>query len=99
MQEQSIFIEALEKEDGSERAAFLDQACADDAPLRERIERLLHQHQRAEGFMESPPAALAARAGDHVKAVFEANELAQGKDVNAAVLTTWPAFVHSPRRQ
>ena len=41
MQEQSIFIEALEREDPAERAAFLDQACAGDAALRERIERLL----------------------------------------------------------
>src|SRR5262245_8770710 len=64
MQEQSIFIEALEREDGYARAAFLEQACAGDAPLRERIERLLHQHQRAEGFMESPAAGLAATA-DH----------------------------------
>jgi serine/threonine protein kinase/tetratricopeptide (TPR) repeat protein len=56
MQEQSIFIEALEREDGSARAGFLDQACAGDASLRERIERLLHQHKRAEGFLESYPA-------------------------------------------
>ncbi len=34
MQEQTIFIEALDKEDPAERAAFLDRACASDPVLR-----------------------------------------------------------------
>ena len=41
MQEQSIFIEAVEKHDPAERAAFLDLACAGDRALRQRIEKLL----------------------------------------------------------
>ena len=41
MNEQSIFIEALDREDPAARRAFLDQACADDMALRQRIERLL----------------------------------------------------------
>src|SRR5262249_33851773 len=41
MSERAIFIEALEKDDPAKRAAFLDQACAGDRPLRQRIERLL----------------------------------------------------------
>ena len=54
MQEQSIFIEALEKEDAVERAAFLDRVCACDPILRQRIEKLLKQDQEAGGFMETP---------------------------------------------
>jgi serine/threonine protein kinase len=53
-QEEAIFIEALEKEGFAERAAFLDQACAGDAVLRRRIERLLQRHEQADPFLESP---------------------------------------------
>jgi hypothetical protein len=48
MQEQSIFIEALDKEDAAERAAFLERVCAGDPALRARIERLLQRHIRVE---------------------------------------------------
>jgi serine/threonine protein kinase/Tfp pilus assembly protein PilF len=58
MQEQSIFIEALEKEGPVERAAFLDKVCAGDPGLRQRIERLLQQHQQADSFLDAPPAGL-----------------------------------------
>ncbi|HVC92560.1 MAG TPA: serine/threonine-protein kinase, partial [Pirellulales bacterium] len=60
VQEQSLFIEALEKEDPTQRAAFLDQVCAGDPALRQRIERLLERHQQADSFLESPAAAPAA---------------------------------------
>ncbi|MCI0642313.1 MAG: protein kinase [Gemmataceae bacterium] len=54
MQEQSIFIEALEKADPAERAAFLDQACAGDPVLRQRLDRLLARHQHGGSFLDSP---------------------------------------------
>ena len=60
MQEQTIFIEALEKEDPAERAAFLDRACAGDAALRQRLERLLQRHQQADSFLEAPSAGVVA---------------------------------------
>ena len=60
MSERSIFIAALEKDDAAERAAYLDQACAGDAPLRERIERLLKAHEPADSFLERGPAVLDA---------------------------------------
>ena len=60
MQEQSIFIEALEKEQPAERAAFLERVCAADPVLRQRIERLLEQHGQAGSFLESPPPHLVA---------------------------------------
>ena len=63
MNEQSLFIAALEKHDPAERAAFLDQMCAGDPALRQRLERLLqHHHQQAESFLQSPTGAWAAVA-------------------------------------
>jgi serine/threonine protein kinase len=59
MQEQSIFVEALDKEEPAEQAAFLNRVCASDPALRQRIERLLQRHQQADSFLESPAAALA----------------------------------------
>src|SRR5579871_3233477 len=59
MQEESIFIEALEKDDPAERAAFLERVCAGDAAVRRRIERLLARHQQADSFLDSPAAAAA----------------------------------------
>jgi serine/threonine protein kinase/Flp pilus assembly protein TadD len=57
MQEQSLFIEALERVDRAERDAFLDRACAGDPALRQRIERLLQRHEQVDNFLESPAAA------------------------------------------
>ena len=48
----TIFAEALERTDPSERAAYLDAACADDAALRRRIEALLAAHDGAGRFLE-----------------------------------------------
>jgi serine/threonine protein kinase/Flp pilus assembly protein TadD len=59
MQEQSLFIAALEKEDPAERAAFLDRACAGDPGLRRRIERLLQRHEQSGSFLRPPGAATA----------------------------------------
>ncbi len=58
MQEQSIFIEALEKEEPAERAAYLDRVCGSDLPLRQRIERLLQRHGQGDSFLDSPAAVL-----------------------------------------
>src|SRR5262245_4363186 len=54
MREQSVFIEALEKKDPVERAAFLDLACAADPELRPRIERLLERHLQTGDVLDSP---------------------------------------------
>jgi serine/threonine protein kinase len=42
----------------AERAAYLDQACAEDKALREQVEALLRAHEQAEGFLDSPPFGL-----------------------------------------
>src|SRR5262245_5947555 len=54
MNEESIFLEALGKVDPSDRAQFLDQACAGDGAQRQRIEKLLAAHPEAGNFLENP---------------------------------------------
>src|SRR5262245_47405284 len=54
MTEREIFTAALNKAHPAERAAFLDEACAGDAPLRQRIESLLAEHEQLGSFMELP---------------------------------------------
>jgi serine/threonine-protein kinase len=52
--------------DPTRRAAYLDEACADDTTLRAEIESLLASHDHAENFIESPAFA------DTVKAITDA---------------------------
>ena len=56
MREQSIFIEALERSDPAERAAYLDRACAADPALRGRLERLIRRHEQTGDFLDRPPS-------------------------------------------
>jgi serine/threonine protein kinase/tetratricopeptide (TPR) repeat protein len=79
MDEQSIFIEALEKADPGERAAFLDQACGADSAIRHRIDRLLQRHQQPGSFLESLAADLPLSLwgeGDGIKGVQTEGEAA-----------------------
>src|SRR5258707_521647 len=59
MHEQSLFIEALEKEDPAERAAFLDLACAAAPAPRARTERWRARPASA------ATASLGGRAAEH----------------------------------
>ncbi|MCP4708153.1 MAG: serine/threonine protein kinase [Planctomycetes bacterium] len=49
-----IFSEALERETGGARAAYLDDMCRDDADLRAEVESLLNVHEGAGDFMSAP---------------------------------------------
>src|SRR4051812_25886779 len=70
MNEETLFIEALEVRDSAERAEFLGKACAGDEALRGRLERLLEQHEQAGSFLNRPAAGIEvnenipARRGD-----------------------------------
>ena len=48
-----LFHEALEKTP-DQRAAFLDQACGDDRPLRDDLDRLLASHEQGSGILDTP---------------------------------------------
>ena len=51
----SVFDAALER-DPRDRPAFVAASCAGDDALRKQIERLLAAHDRADGFIDEPPA-------------------------------------------
>ena len=59
MQEELIFHQALELA-ADRRAAYLDEACGEDAALRRRIDVLLRAHTNPGSFLASPPAAVGA---------------------------------------
>jgi serine/threonine protein kinase/tetratricopeptide (TPR) repeat protein len=63
MTEREIFIAALQEGDPAERAAFLDQACADDQAMRARVEQLLQRNELAGSFLEVPAPGLPQTAG------------------------------------
>jgi serine/threonine protein kinase len=50
----ALFLAALEKATPAERAAYLDEACAGDARLRQRVEVLLAAHDRPDPLLDQP---------------------------------------------
>lgn len=56
MNERTVFITALEKEDFARRKAYLDDVCAGDSALRDRVEALLRSHEREGKFLDVPAA-------------------------------------------
>src|SRR5262245_61394688 len=60
MTEREIFIAALQQSGPTDRAAFLDRACAGEAALRERVAAQVSEHERLGDFLEMPAPAVAA---------------------------------------
>ncbi|NUQ63014.1 MAG: serine/threonine protein kinase [Pirellulales bacterium] len=60
MNADDVFWGALAKSSPAERAAYLDQACGDDAALRSRVEALLQSHESAGSFLGKPVIQVAA---------------------------------------
>ena len=54
-----VFEAALER-DSSQRAAFLDEACAGDVALRREVESLIDSYEKEKSFMSLPVIAAAA---------------------------------------
>jgi serine/threonine protein kinase len=54
MLERSIFMKALDCQTLAERSALLDEACAHDPALRQRVEALLRSHASAGSFLGLP---------------------------------------------
>jgi serine/threonine protein kinase/WD40 repeat protein len=57
---ESILVTAVEMDSEAERRRFVDQACAGDAELKRRVEKLIENYFRAGAFLESPAADLLA---------------------------------------
>src|SRR5262249_60978911 len=52
----AIFLAALDRAPRAERDAFLEEACAGDASLRQRVEGLLRAHDQADPLLDRPAA-------------------------------------------
>ena len=72
--EQTVFEAARQLPDAQARAAYLDAACAGNAPLRERVERLVRAGQRADEFLAGDPLGL----GDRGRQTLLAAPLSEG---------------------
>ncbi len=57
MDEEAIFITALEMTSADLRTSYLDQACAGNADLRRQVEELLAAHRQAGRFLDNAAAA------------------------------------------
>jgi hypothetical protein len=68
MSERAVFLAALELDDPTARAAYLDAACAGDPALLLRVEALLRCHEQAGTFLDVP-AVDQASAGPGDEAV------------------------------
>ena len=49
-----VFLAVLALTSAEEQNRYLDQACRDKPELRQRVEILLREHQRAGSFLEEP---------------------------------------------
>ena len=75
LDEEAIFHTARKIDEPEARGEYLDQICAGDQPLRERVEALLKVHEQEQAFLNSdspnpPPTAEAAsphRAARHAR--------------------------------
>jgi eukaryotic-like serine/threonine-protein kinase len=63
---EAIFFAALDKGSPEERAAYLDEACAADAGLRRRLEKMLAAQAQAGSFLEQPARSLLASIDDPI---------------------------------
>ncbi|HCO22890.1 MAG TPA: hypothetical protein DIT97_07485 [Gimesia maris] len=57
MNEQDIFLAAIEITDLTDRAAYVDEACGADASLRAQVVELLKSHDLTSQFLETPAVA------------------------------------------
>ena len=60
LSEEEIIAAALRLPTPEGRATYLDQACGDDEPLRQRIEALLQAHDKAGEVLDNPTADVGA---------------------------------------
>ena len=60
----AVFQSALERTAEAERAAFLDEACADDSALRRRVDALLRAHETPVPLLDHTAAELLNAEGD-----------------------------------
>jgi serine/threonine protein kinase len=52
---ETVFMAALERSTPQERLAFVEEACAGNLPLLQRVRELLNAHEEARGPLDTPP--------------------------------------------
>jgi serine/threonine protein kinase/tetratricopeptide (TPR) repeat protein len=52
---EAVFMAALDKSTPQERRAFVEEACAGNRPLLQRVRELLNAHEEARGPLDAPP--------------------------------------------
>jgi serine/threonine protein kinase/tetratricopeptide (TPR) repeat protein len=76
--EESIFAAAFEKAPGAERQTYLEEACGDNAALRQRIEDLLEAAASERGMLDNITAAVEMKNGNAARGSASAPSLALG---------------------
>src|SRR5215211_2914115 len=73
----NIFDSALDYSRPGERDSFLDQACADETDLRQEVNRLLGEFEKAGNFLDQPIAfpGQALAAGDLICGRYRISQL------------------------
>ncbi len=98
--EKALFDAALNLPDPSVRAAFLAQACGDNAPLRERLSDLLAAATLADDFFDLPPPPIdeliSARPAPGGAATGSAHPRASAAATASALASVSEAGAHSP---
>jgi WD40 repeat protein/tRNA A-37 threonylcarbamoyl transferase component Bud32 len=80
----TVFSAALERGSAAGRQAYLDRACADDPPLRHRIEALLRAHDRAGGFLGREHARAPGHKASDLRVVPGELPISDPSDAHAA---------------
>jgi WD40 repeat protein len=93
-----LFLEAVEIEDAGPRAAFLNQACGEDADLRRRLEALLAADQAA-GPTPPRPAPPDPRPGEGVGSVIGRYKLLEQIGLGGCGLVYMAEQLEPVRRQ
>jgi WD40 repeat protein/tRNA A-37 threonylcarbamoyl transferase component Bud32 len=79
MNEESLFVAALDLVSAAERRAFLDEACAGDARLRQRVEQLLAADEQARGILDRGQNAAALMGAYRPEPPLAADQLFAGR--------------------
>jgi eukaryotic-like serine/threonine-protein kinase len=82
MNEESLFIAALELPNAADRQGFLEKTCAGNVALRQRVERLLAAHMEILGILDRPGGPAGPTA---VNAGFAPNIVPAGEHVGSVV--------------
>ena len=91
MDEREIFSRALDFDDPEDRAAYLGEACGEDAQLRERIEALLQSHEQADSFLQGGAAVLDQPITEKPGTTIGPYKLLEQIGEGAWAWSTWPS--------